>query len=343
MTKNQVFGSQKVYIIAEAGVNHNGRLDLAKKLVDVAVEAGADAIKFQTFKARNLVSKNAPKAEYQKQGTENNESQFQMLQKLELDLNAHKELLEYCEQKGIQFLSTPFDQESVDLLIKLGMPLFKIPSGEITNLPHLRYIGSLKKPIILSTGMSTLGEIEDALKVLTDSGTSFKNITVLHCNTEYPTPMKNVNLKAMQTIQSAFPGISVGYSDHTLGIEVPIAAVALGAQVIEKHFTLSKDLKGPDHQVSLEPLELKAMVKAIRNIERALGGARKCPNQKEIKNRLIGRKSIVASTSILKGEVLSDKNLTTKRPGNGIDPMRWDDIIGKTASHDYQVDDLIEI
>lgn len=330
-----------VFIIAEAGVNHNGSLKLAKKLIDAAVEAGADAVKFQTFKAERLVSKQAPKAEYQKQTTDVEESQFEMIKKLELDVGAHKELMGYCAQKGIQFLSTPFDLESIDLLDSLGLPLFKIPSGEITNLPYLRHTASKKKPIILSTGMADLGEIEDALVVLTKGGIEVADITVLHCNTEYPTPMEDVNLRAMQTISYAFPGIKVGYSDHTLGIEVPIAAVAMGASVIEKHFTLDKNMEGPDHKASLEPDELKAMVLAIRNIEKALGNGHKKRSPSETKNMSIARKSIVAARAIRKGELFTEENLTIKRPGNGISPMRWDEMIGQVAQQDYQEDELI--
>jgi len=330
----------KTFIIAEAGVNHNGSIELAKKLIDVAVEAGVNAVKFQTFKADKLVLKYAPKAEYQKKTTCKNESQYEMIKKLELDIKTHKELISYCKQKGIMFLSTPFDHDSIELLNNLGLEIFKIPSGEITNLPYLRHIGSLKKRVILSTGMATLGEIEDALDVLISAGTLKENITVLHTNTMYPAPLEDVNLKAMQTIAYAFK-VDVGYSDHTLGIEVPIAAVAMGAKVIEKHFTLSRDIKGPDHKASLEPDELKAMVKAIRNIELALGDGIKKPTVSEIPNIKIARKSIVAKKPIKKGEILTEENLTTKRPGNGISPMRWDEIIGTVASKDYEMDDLI--
>jgi len=331
---------RKTFIIAEAGVNHNGSPQLAKKMIDVAVESRADAIKFQTFKAEKVVSRYAPKAEYQKKTTTADESQFEMIKKLELDVDAHRELIAHCRQKNIQFLSTPFDLESIDLLNKLGLEVFKIPSGEITNLPYLRRVGALKKEIILSTGMADLGEIEDALDVLTGAGTELKNITVLHCNTEYPTPMQDVNLKAMQTIARTF-GVRVGYSDHTLGIEIPIAAVAMGATIIEKHFTIDKNMTGPDHSASLEPRELKAMVEAIRNIEKALGNGIKKPSPSELKNKSVVRKSIVAARDILKGEVFSEENITAKRPGNGISPMRWDEMIGKSASKDYKQDDLI--
>ncbi len=328
------------FVIAEAGVNHNGSLELAKKLIDVASEAGADAVKFQTFKADRLVSKTAQKAEYQKQTTDASESQYDMIKKLELDEVAHHELIAYCKSKNILFLSTPFDHESIDLLARLGMEIFKIPSGEITNLPYLRRIGSLGKRVILSTGMADLGEIEDALDVLISSGTAKENITVLHATTEYPCPMDEVNLRAMQTIALAF-GIKAGYSDHTNGIEVPIAAVAMGAAVIEKHFTLDRTMEGPDHKASLEPDELIAMVKAIRNIEKALGTGIKKPSPSEAKNMAIARKSIMAARPIQKGEILSSGNMTIKRPGNGISPMRWDEIVGTTASKDYQEDELI--
>lgn len=330
-----------VYIIAEAGVNHNGSLDVAKKLVEAAAKAGADAVKFQTFTADNLVSKQAPKAEYQTQTTAKEESQYAMLKRLELDLEAHKELMRLCVEKGIEFLSTPFDHRSIEVLDALGLETFKIGSGELTNLPYLRKIGALNKQIILSTGMADLGEVEDALEVLTQAGTGLENITVLHCNTEYPTPMQDVNLRAMQTISAAFPGIRVGYSDHTLGIEVPIAAVALGALVIEKHFTLDKNMPGPDHRASLEPQDLKAMVSAIRNIETARGTGIKTPSQSELKNKPIARKSIVAARAIAKGEIFKEENLTVKRPGTGISPMGWDEVIGRKAGKEYEIDDPI--
>jgi N,N'-diacetyllegionaminate synthase len=332
---------KKTFIIAEAGVNHNGSLELAKKMIDVAVEAGVDTVKFQTFKAEKVISRYAPKAEYQKKITTADESQLEMVKKLELDEVAHEELLAYCRFRNIQFLSTPFDLESIDLLDKLGLEIFKIPSGEITNLPYLRKIGALKKEIILSTGMADLGEIEDVLDVLTGVGMKLKDIIVLHCNTEYPTPMQDVNLKAMQTIKSAFPGIHVGYSDHTEGIEVSIAAVAMGATIIEKHFTLDKNMEGPDHKASLEPNELKAMVQAIRNIETALGNGIKKPSPSELKNKPIARKSIVAARNIRKGESFTEENLTVKRPGTGISPMRWDEVIGQVTQKDYEKDELI--
>ena len=330
-----------VFIIAEAGVNHNGSIELAKQLIDVAVEAGVDAVKFQTFKAEKLVSKNAQKANYQKENMNNSDdSQFSMLKNLELDVATHNELIAYCNAKNIMFLSTPFDHDSIDLLHDLQLPIFKIPSGEITNLPYLRHIGSLQKKVILSTGMADIGEIEDALDILTNAGTKKENITVLHANTMYPTPMEDVNLNAMLTIGNTFD-VAYGYSDHTLGIEVDIAAVALGASVIEKHFTLDKSMEGPDHKASLEPHELKAMVQGIRNIELALGSRVKKPSPSETPNIEVARKSIVASCSIKKGEKLSEDNLAIKRAGNGISPMRWDEVIGTVAQKDYEVDELI--
>ena len=329
-----------VFIIAEAGVNHNGSIELAYKLIDVASVSGVNAVKFQTFKAENLVSKNAQKAEYQKQTTNPSESQFNMLKKLELDANAHKRLIDYCKKKDIIFLSTPFDHESIDLLDKLKLQIFKIPSGEITNLTYLRHIGSLNKKVILSTGMSDLKEIGDAIKILTNAGTLKENITVLHANTMYPTPMEDVNLRAMQTIQNKFD-VAVGYSDHTLGIEVDIAAVAMGATVIEKHFTIDKTMDGPDHKSSIDPEELKAMVSSIRNIEKALGSSIKKPSKSEKPNIIMARKSIVARKSIKKGELFTEKNITIKRPGIGISPMKWDTILGKVAERDYQIDDLL--
>ena len=329
-----------VFIIAEAGVNHNGSVDLAKKLIDVASISGADAVKFQTFKAENLIVKNTQKADYQKQTTDASESQFDMIKKLELDVETHKELIAYCQEKDIMFLSTPFDHESINLLSDLGLKIFKIPSGEITNLPYLRHIGSLGKKVVLSTGMSNLKEVGDALNILINAGTSKDNITVLHANTMYPTPMEDVNLNAMLTIQKEFD-VDIGYSDHTLGIEVDIAAVAMGASCIEKHFTLDKAMDGPDHKASLEPEELKAMVDAIRNIEKALGSSEKKPSLSETVNIDIVRKSIVANQKISKGDILTDKNITIKRPGNGISPMQWDEVIGAVAVKNYKLDDLI--
>lgn len=330
----------KTFIIAEAGVNHNGSLDLAMQMVDVAVAAGADAVKFQTFKAEKVIAVNAPKAGYQMETTGSDESQLEMVRKLELDEAAHISLLNHCKGKNIQFLSTPFDLESIDLLDRLGLNIFKIPSGEITNLPYLRKLGALNKQFILSTGMADLGEIEDALDVLTDSGTHLENITVLHCNTEYPTPFEDVNLKAMQTIGYAF-GVTIGYSDHTPGIEVAIAAVSLGAAVIEKHFTLDRNLPGPDHKASLEPDELKMMVQAIRHVEKALGNGIKRLSPSEAKNKLIARKSLVATQPIKAGERFSTGNITAKRPGSGISPMRWDEVLGQVAQKDYKKDELI--
>lgn len=328
-------------IIAEAGVNHNGDMRLAKQLIDAAAEAGVDYVKFQTFKSEKLVSKNAEKASYQKENTgDASESQLKMLQKLELSEADHYELIAYCKLKNIKFLSTAFDLDSIDFLNKLNIDLFKIPSGELTNYPYLEKIGSSGKRIIISTGMATLDEIGQAMAVLLKNGTLRHQISVLHCNTEYPTPMKDVNLNAMETIADTY-SVPVGYSDHTLGIEVPIAAVAMGATVIEKHFTLDKTLPGPDHKASLEPDELKAMVKAIRNIEDALGDEEKEPTPSELKNKTIARKSIVANMAIKKGDVLTVYNITTKRPGHGISAMEWPNIIGTTAKKDYLEDDLI--
>jgi N,N'-diacetyllegionaminate synthase len=332
----------KVFIIAEAGVNHNGSLELAKKLVDAAADAGADAVKFQTFKANNLVSKSAHKAFYQKQTTAADETQHAMLAKLELDDAAHRAIIERCKGRQILFLSTPFDIESADMLEDLGMSIYKIPSGEITNLPYLRHISRLGKEIILSTGMSDLREVENALWVLESEGASRSKITVLHATTEYPCPMEDVNLKAMLTIQKAF-GVKVGYSDHTGGIEVPVAAVALGACVIEKHFTLDRTMDGPDHKASLEPGELKAMVSAIRNIEQALGDGIKRPSTSELKNIPIVRKSLVAICDIKKGDLFSSENIGVKRPGTGISPMQWEDVVGKRAMRNFLTDELIEL
>ncbi|WFE67927.1 N-acetylneuraminate synthase [Thiomicrospira sp. R3] len=332
--------SQKVFIIAEAGVNHNGSLALAKQLVDVAAECGADAVKFQTFKAESLVTKTAKQAEYQTANTGKQESQFDMLKRLELSETDHHELVAHCCKNQIEFMSTPFDLKSIHFLNALGVERFKIPSGEITNYPYLKVVGSFNKEIVLSTGMATLADIEAALNLLVESGTDKNKITILHATTDYPTHMQDVNLTAMQTIAQAFK-VKVGYSDHTLGIEVPTAAVALGATIIEKHFTLDKNLPGPDHKASLEPDELKAMVKAIRNIEIALGDGIKRPSTSEQKNMQVARKSLVALTDIKKGETFSEQNLTVKRPGLGISPMRWNEIIGQVAQKDYQADELI--
>ncbi|PHS31926.1 MAG: N-acetylneuraminate synthase [Alkaliphilus sp.] len=330
----------KVYIIAEAGVNHNGCMEIAKKLVDKAKEAGVDCVKFQTFIARNIVSKLAQKADYQRKQTDSNESQLDMLKKLELSFSDFVELEKYCKSKEIEFLSTAFDLESIDFLNSLDMKRWKIPSGEITNLPYLMKIAKLNKPIILSTGMSTMGDIKAALTVLRDNGAN--DVTVLHCTTEYPTPFEDVNLNAMNTIKNEFD-VEIGYSDHTKGIEIPIAAVAMGATVIEKHFTLDRNMEGPDHKASLEPDELKAMVSAIRNVEIALGTGEKKPVESEKKNMIVARKSIIAKRRIKKGEVLTEDNLAVKRPGNGISPMRWFELIGKTAIEDFEEDELIKL
>ena len=334
--------TNRTLIIAEAGVNHNGDIDLAKKLIDVAAKAGVDLVKFQTFNASRQVTRSAQKADYQTQTTGNKESQFEMLRRLELTESMHHELIAHCATRNIGFFSTGFDIESIDLLLGLGQDHFKIPSGEITNQPYLRHIGKLGKNTILSTGMATLGDIEAAIDVLEQAGTPRTSITVLHCTTEYPTPMAEVNLCAMQSIHAAF-GVAVGYSDHTQGIEVAIAAVGMGATVIEKHFTLDRNLPGPDHKASLEPEELKAMVAAIRNIEVALGDGIKHLTPSEARNKPVARKSLVASQAIKAGEVFSAQNITTKRPGTGISPMRWDEIIGRTALRDFAADELIEL
>ena len=331
-----------VLIIAEAGVNHNGSIDIAKKMIDIAVNADVDLVKFQTFKVEMLVTKTAEKAYYQKNHTQKNETQFEMIKKLELDRADHIELLNYCKQKNIQFLSSPFDHESIDLLAELNIPFYKIPSGEITNLPYLRHIGSMGKPIVMSTGMATLEEVRAAIEVLMEATVKKDDITILHCNTEYPTPMADVNLQAMLTIQKEL-GVKVGYSDHTLGIEVPIAAVALGARIIEKHFTLDRTMSGPDHAASLEPDELQAMVAAIRNIEKAMGDGVKTPSLSEIKNIPIARKSIMAKKSINKGERFTENNLTVKRPGTGISPMEWDAVKEKISKKVFVVDEQITL
>jgi len=333
-----------VIIIAEAGVNHNGSTENAFRLVDAAAEAGADYIKFQTFKAEKAVSISAKKANYQIQNSQNSrESQLEMLKKLELTQEQHEQIINYCKVKNINFFSTAFDLDSLEYLASIGLDIVKIPSGEITNLPYLRKAASLFSKVILSTGMATIAEIKDAMEVFTHAGINKENITILHCNTEYPTPMKDVNLKAMLHIQEVL-GTKVGYSDHTLGIEVPIAAVALGAGLIEKHFTLDKTMEGPDHKASLDPRELKAMVEAIRNIEKALSGSGyKEVSPSESKNREIARKSIVAKTNIKKGEAFSEQNLTVKRPGNGVNPMLWDNVLGKKAKRDFKEDELIEL
>lgn len=330
----------KVFIIAEAGVNHNGSLETAKRLIDVASEAGADAVKFQTFKAEKLVCKNTRKAEYQMNTTDASETQYDMLKKLELTDIMHKELMAYCEKRNILFLSTPFDMDSIDYLNGIGITMMKIPSGEITNYPYLKKIAQTHKPVILSTGMSTLEEVREAIEVLNKNGS--EDLTVLHCNTEYPTPFNDVNLEVLHTLRDEL-GVNVGYSDHSMGIEIPIAAVAMGATVIEKHFTLDKGMKGPDHKASLEPEELRAMIRAIRNVEKALGSGLKEPSKSEIKNKVIARKSIVAMTDIAEGDILTEENLTTKRPANGISPMLWEKVIGTAAKRDFKKDELIEI
>lgn len=332
-------------IIAEAGVNHNGSIDIARQLVDKAVEAGVDIIKFQTFKAEKLVSKSAKQAEYQKKniGSTSDDSQYNMLKKLELSEQDHQELMTYCKERGIQFFSTAFDLESIDYLHSLNLGLWKIPSGEITNYPYIKKIAQYHEPVILSTGMCEMDDISAAMDVLCKNGVERSQITILHCNTEYPTPYKDVNLLAMQQIKKEYQ-VSVGYSDHTKGIEVPIAAVALGATVIEKHFTLDRNMEGPDHKASLEPDELKAMVSAIRNIEKAVGGdGTKHVSESERKNIAIARKSIVAACDIKKGELLTEENLTVKRPGTGISPMRWEEVVGTKAIKDFSEEDLIEI
>jgi N,N'-diacetyllegionaminate synthase len=334
--------TSQVLIIAEAGVNHNGDLGLARQLIDAAADAGANLVKFQTFNADRQVTRTAIKADYQTQTTDSKESQYEMLRRLELTADMHKKLIAHCEARNIGFFSTGFDIESVDLLVSLGQDHFKIPSGEITNLLYLRHIGRFGKNIILSTGMATLGEIEVAIDALGQAGTPRANITVLHCTTEYPTPMNEVNLRAMQSIQAAF-GVAVGYSDHTLGIEVAIAAVAMGASVIEKHFTLDRSLPGPDHKASLEPKELESLVSAVRNIEIAMGDGVKRLTASEGKNKLVVRKSLVTSRAIKAGQVFSIDNVTTKRPGNGISPMRWDEVMGRTAPRDFSSDELIEL
>jgi N,N'-diacetyllegionaminate synthase len=334
--------TRRILIIAEAGVNHNGDLALAMRLIDVAAEAGADLVKFQTFSADRLATRTAPKAEYQNQTTDGAESQQQMLSRLELSIDMHQALIAHCAARNIGFFSTGFDIESVDFLVSLGQDHFKIPSGEITNLPYLRHIGQFGKTVILSTGMATLGDIEAAIAVLEQAGTPRARITVLHCTTEYPTPMAEVNLRAMQSIQAAF-GVAVGYSDHTPGIEVATAAAALGASVIEKHFTLDRNLPGPDHKASLEPYELKAMVAAVRNIEIALGDGIKRLTPSEIRNKPVARKSLVASQAIKAGEQFNDGNITTKRPGTGISPMRLDEVLGRKALRDFAPDELLEL
>ncbi len=330
-----------VTIIAEAGVNHNGCIKTAKRLIDAAASAGADLIKFQTFRTELLVNREAEKADYQKQNTPGGDTQFDMLRRLEISPEDHYELIRHCENRNIRFFSTAFDNDSVDFLKDLNLGLWKIPSGEITNLPYLRKIARYGQPVLLSTGMCGLREVEEAVSVLLSEGLSRESITVLHCNTQYPTPMEDVHLRAMVQMGEHF-GIKTGYSDHTEGIEVAIAAAALGAVVIEKHLTLDKTMEGPDHRASLEPEEFARMVQSIRNIERALGNGCKTPSPSEIPNRSVARKSIVAARPIRRGELFSEENLTVKRPGNGISPMRWNEIIGTAATRDYRPDEPIE-
>lgn len=338
--RNNTLGS--TLIIAEAGVNHNGSLELAYKLIDKASEAGADVVKFQTFKAKNLVTGSASKANYQLGTTDSNETQFEMIKKLELDHEMHLKLIARCKEKGIRFSSTGFDQDSVNLLIDLGVDFLKIPSGEITNLPYLRHLGAKGLPIILSTGMSNMEEVRSSLEIFYKAGAKKSDITVLHCNTQYPTPMEDVNLRAMLAMQEELR-VKIGYSDHTLGIEVPIAAVAMGATVIEKHFTLDRNMEGPDHAASLEPNELNRMVSSIRNIEKAMGDGLKKPSKSEELNIDVVRKSIVAIKHIKNGEKFTEENLSVKRPGTGLSPMRWDELLGLKASKDFQADELISI
>ena len=333
--------TNKTLIIAEAGVNHNGDIQIAKKLIDKAHEAGADIVKFQTGLPKNVISVHAQKAEYQKENTRNfDESQLEMANKFALAYDDFKELKEYSKEKGIMFLSTPFDLESIEFLHSIGMKLWKIPSGEITNYPYLKKIASYKEPIIMSTGMCTIEEVKDAINVLKNNGAS--NIRLLHCTTDYPTVYKDVNLNAMKTLKDCF-NVEIGYSDHTLGIEVPIAAVAMGATIIEKHFTLDRNMEGPDHKASLEPNELATMIKSIRNIEDAFGESEKVPTKNEIKNQQVARKSIIAKKNIKKGEIFTEENLTTKRPGTGISPMKWNEVIGQEAKRDFEEDELITL
>lgn len=333
---------QRVLIVAEAGVNHNGDINLAHKLIDVAADSGVDIVKFQTFHAESVISASAPKAAYQKETTGADESQLDMVRKLELPAESFIALKKHCDERGIAFWSTAFDLASVDFLHSLGLKLWKIPSGEITNLPYLRNIGQYQDEIVLSTGMATLGDIETALDILEHSGTPRGKVMLLHCTTEYPTPLESVNLRAMQTIQNAFPGIrGIGYSDHTKGIEIALAAVAMGAQLIEKHFTLDKKMSGPDHKASLDPQELKMLVAGVRNVYTALGDGRKHPTDIEMQNRIVARKSLVASAPIRKGDILGEHNMTVKRPGSGISALRWDEFCGRKAERDYHVDELI--
>lgn len=335
----------RVFIIAEAGVNHNGSVKIAKKLIDTAVEAECDAVKFQTFKAENIVTKTALKARYQIRNSVSHESQFEMLKKLELPFSDFKKLFFYCKKKNIIFMSTPYDEESVDFLDRLGIKIFKIPSGEITNKPLIRHVATKRKPIILSTGMSYLEEVEKSIKWINEVWEKLNkkpHLSLLHCVSDYPAKMDDINLFAMKTLESTF-GLPVGFSDHTVGIEIPIAAVALGAKVIEKHFTLDKHMDGPDHRASLEPDELRAMVRAIRNVEKAMGDGVKKPSLSELKNKPIVRKSIVTARDIRKGETFTEEKITVKRPGTGISPMKWHNVIGKKAKRDFGKDEVVEL
>jgi len=333
--------NKPVLIIAEAGVNHNGDINLAKKLIDAAAEANADYVKFQTFKTELVITKQASMAPYQVSLTNAGLSQFDMVKRLELSYADFDILCKHCEKNNIKFLTTPFDLPSVEYMAGLDLDFYKIPSGEITNLPYLRLIGGYGKKIILSTGMSYLDEVKNAINILVNAGTNKSNITVMHCNTEYPTPMEDVNLRAMVTLKREL-GTNAGYSDHTMGIEVPVAAVALGATIIEKHFTLDKKMDGPDHSASLEPGELKSMIIAIRNVEKSMGDGVKLPSQSELNNLAVARKSIVASRPIRAGEAFTHENITVKRPGTGVSPMKWDFYIGRIATKDYQVDEMID-
>ena len=334
--------NKKVFIIAEAGINHNGDVAIAEEMIDVAKKAGADAVKFQTFRSEELLTESAPKARYQLDAGGNNESQFKMLQRRELNEKMHIDLIKHCKKKNIIFISSPFDLKGIDLLDKLGIQILKIPSGEVNNLPYLRKIGRLGKKVIISTGMSTLKEVDQALRILVKSGTPKKNIVILHCNTAYPTPYKDVNLLAMLTIRNRLK-VQVGYSDHTCGMEVSVAAVALGASIIEKHFTLDRNMKGPDHRASVEPFELRSMIKAIRNIEKAMGNGIKKPQASEIKNIKVVRKGMVASRDIKKGEVFTEENIAVKRPATGITPMEWDKVIGSLAKKSFFKDEVIKL
>eukprot|EP00831_Metopus_contortus_P057782 TRINITY_DN50090_c0_g1_i1.p1 TRINITY_DN50090_c0_g1~~TRINITY_DN50090_c0_g1_i1.p1 ORF type:complete len:341 (-),score=83.75 TRINITY_DN50090_c0_g1_i1:915-1937(-) len=340
MTRNP----SRIFVIAEAGVNHNGDMNIARRLIDAAAEAGADAVKFQTFKAKEIVTSQAGKAAYQKAATDTNESQLAMLKKLELDVAAHRGLIAHCRSRNIEFLSTPFDADSLNMLLELGISVVKIPSGEITNLPYLRKVGTKGKPIILSTGMATLAEVQAAVAVLVQAGTPESKITLLHCNTQYPTPVEDANLRAMETLACTFPDSKVGYSDHTLGISCAIAAAAMGASVIEKHFTMDKTMEGPDHAASLAPDELKAMVAGIRDVEKGLGEGTKQPSKSERENINIARRFLVAIVPIAAGELFSETNVAAKRTGcGGISPMRWDEVIGKSAPRAFQPSEVIEL